>query len=519
MGFSAKSQALFRLLAAGLLAGTIPAPALAQSLTPPEDSGYMPVTDQTTVGSKIQLITNPTLITLNLDNTDVRTILETMAKKGGLSVIIDDSVKGTVRVALKAIPLDEALYTILKLKNLSYRKMGQTLLIASEEAFRTKGFSGNTTALLRFDNAKAEEVEPILKQMLTGGQGGPGGAPPGGAPGQGAPPGPGGQGEPQIVVDKRTNAILVTGSEEIIDQAKQLKALLDIQTPQVSIEVKMIEVSERGQRELGLSYGFGGAKFGAGFNNPDPNATAGGQGNQAGNPGTNGTAITFHALGNYTANFNARLAAMIQDSLATVIANPKVTTQDSKRATIKIVNKHPVLTTTVQPNGPAQTSVSFVDVGQTLNITPRVDTQGYVTLELAPEISARSGGVVVNGNEVPIVDSRSVETTMRVKDGESIIIGGLSRVDDTSTINKLPVLGDIPIIGNFFRTTTTQKTKSEIILLVTPKVQTKFSSSVDNLPTLTPGAGGPPGGMPGMPGGASDLPPGYPPPSDSPPVF
>lgn len=512
---SSKAQALSRLLAAGLLVGAVPAPALAQgAIMAPSADAYMPITDQTTTGSKIKLIANPTLISLNLDNTDVRTILETMAKKGGLSVIIDDSVKGTVRVALKAIPLDEALYTILKLKNLSFRKMGQTLLIASEESFRTKGFSGNTTALLRFDNAKAEEVEPILKQMLSGGQGGQGG--PGGAPGGAPGAAPGGDGGgPRIVVDKRTNAILVTGSEEIIDQAKQLKALLDIQTPQVSIEVKMIEVSERGQRELGMSYGFGGSKFGAGFNNPDPNATAGGEGNQAGNPGTNTGAITFHALGNYTANFNARLAAAIQDSLATVIANPKVTTQDSKKATIKIVNKHPVLNTIVQPNGPAQTSVSFQDVGQTLNITPRVDTQGYVTLELAPEISARSGGVTVNGNEVPIIDSRSVETTMRVKDGESIIIGGLSRVDETNTVNKLPILGDIPIIGNFFRHTTTSKIKNEIILLVTPKVQTKFSSSVDNLPTLNQGAGAPqPGG--GMP---DALPPGYPAPTDGPPRF
>ena len=483
----------------------------------PGDDTYRPVMDQTTTSSKIKLIANPTLISLNLDNTDVRTILETMAKKGGLSVIIDDSVKGSVRLSLKAIPLDEALYTILKLKNLSYRKMGQTLLIASEESFRSKGFSGNTTALLRFDNAKAEEVEPILKQMLTGDQGGAGaqGGAPGGAPGSAG----GDAGGPRIVVDKRTNAILVTGSEEIIDQAKQLKALLDVQTPQVSIEVKMIEISERGQRELGMTYGFGGSKFGAGFNNPDPNATAGGQGNQAGNAGTNGAAITFQALGNYTANFNARLSAAIQDSLATVIANPKVTTQDSKKATIKIVNKHPVLTTTVQPNGPAQTSVSFVDVGQTLDITPRVDTQGYVTLELSPDISARSGGVTVNGNEVPIIDSRSISTTMRVKDGESIIIGGLSRVDESSTVNKLPILGDIPLIGNFFRHTTTVKIKNEIILLVTPKVQTKFSGSVDNLPTLNPGSGGPQGGIPsGMPG-TSDLPPGYPVPTNGPPLF
>lgn len=515
MGGSSKAKALSGLLAAGVLVGMVSAPASAQGTLPPGDSTFTPVTDQTTAGSKIKLIENPTLISLNLDNTDVRTILETMAKKGGLSVIIDDSVKGTVRVALKAIPLDEALYTIIKLKNLSYRKMGQTLLIASEEAFRAKGFSGNTTALLRFDNAKAEEVEPILKQMLTGNTGAAGG----GAPGQGGAPGgaPGGDaGGPRIVVDKRTNAILVTGSEEIIDQAKQIKALLDIQTPQVSIEVKMIEVTERGSRELGLSYGFGGSKFGAGFNNPDPNATAGGEGNQAGNPGTDGTAITFQALGNYTANFNARLNMLIQNSLATVIANPKVTTQDSKQATIKIVNKHPVLNTVVQPNGPAQTSVSFEDVGQTLNITPRVDTQGYVTLELAPEISARSGGVSVNGNEVPIIDSRSVQTTMRVKDGESIVIGGLSRIDETNTVKKLPILGDIPIIGNFFRHTATSKVKNEIILLVTPKVQTKFSSSVDNLPVLNQSTGQP-GGMTG--GGMTDLPEGYPAPTDGPPRF
>ncbi|HEY9898728.1 MAG TPA: secretin and TonB N-terminal domain-containing protein [Pantanalinema sp.] len=473
-------------LALGAL-GAAPAPSLAQLM---DSTGARPLSDQTAAPERPKLITNPTLLTLNLANADVRAILDMMGKKGGMNLVIDESVSGTVSLSLKAVPLDEALNLVLKMKALSARRIGATLLIATEETFLKKGFSGNQTALLRFDNAKVEDVEKIMKDALTDGAGGQGGG-----DGKGMAVNPV---NAKIIKDDRTNSLLITAPEEIIDRARALKALLDVPTPQVEIDVKVLELSENASRQLGFSYGFANGKFGTGYNNGTPDATAGGAGNQAGNPSTpaDGVSLTFSALGNFTANFNARINAVITDGQATVMANPKVVAQDNKEASIDIVNKHPILRTTTTTTG-TQTNVEFIDVGQKLTITPRIDTAGFVTLALAPEVSVEGGSTLVNGNSVPIVNTRRVKTSMRVRDQESIVIGGLKRNDSTATTTKVPILGDIPLIGMLFRNNVVQARQTDVVIIVTPRIQTKVQSSTETLPSSGGGnapapAGGPP---------------------------
>lgn len=420
------------------------------------------VKDQTISAGKPKLISNPPVLYLNLADADVKAVLETMGKKGGMNLVIDDSVTGKVSLSLKGVPLDEALNLVLKTKSLAARRLGSTLLIATEDVFKKKGFSGNATALLRFDNAKAEDAKKLFEETLV-------------------QKGKEGESGTKIVLDARTNALIIFAPEEVIDQAKALKSLLDIPTPQVEIEVKLIELSENAARRMGVNYGFGGSKFGAGFNNPQPDVTAGGPGNQAGNPSTEGSAITFTALGNFTANFNARLEAVVNDGSAQVIASPKVTTQDNKQATIRLVDRYPILQTTLAQNGQTTQNVTFQDIGQTLNITPRIDTQDHVTLELKPEISSQGSPVALSTGPVPVINTRSVDTTMRVRNGETIVIGGLKREDVLTSMRKIPLLGDIPLLGNFFRFTSTDRTKTDILLVVTPRLITKLRGSSDDL--------------------------------------
>lgn len=468
-------------LAASLTLGALGAassPALAQVK---DATGATAITDRTTAPDRTKLITNPTLLTLNLANADVRAILDMMGKKGGMNLVIDESVSGTVSISLKAVPLDEALNLLLKMKALSARRIGSTLLIASDESFRKKGFSGLQTALLRFDNAKAEDVEKIMKDALSDGAGAPGGG-----DGKGMTVNPV---NAKIIKDDRTNSLLVTASEEILDRARALKALLDVPTPQVEIEVKVLELSDTASRKLGFNYGYGGGKFGLGYNNSNPDATAGGTGNQAGNPSTpaDGVSLTFSALGNMTSNFNVRLDAAISDGQATIMANPKVVAQDNKEANINIVNKYPVLKTITSTTG-TQTDVDFLEVGQKLSLTPRIDPSGYVTMELSPEVSVEGGSALVNGNSVPVVNSRSVKTSMRVRDNESIVIGGLKRTESITTVSKIPVLGDIPLLGVLFRNNEVRNRQTDIVIIVTPHIQTRISASTDTLPTNSGGA-------------------------------
>ncbi|HEY9855112.1 MAG TPA: secretin N-terminal domain-containing protein [Stenomitos sp.] len=478
-------RALSPLLAASVLLG-VALPATAATPT------YNAVTDKTIGTDRPKLISNPTLLTLNMANADVRATLEMMGKKGGMNLIIDESVTGSVSLSLKAVPLDEAFNLVLKMKNLTARRMGTTLLIATDEVFRKKGFSGTQTILLRFDNAKVTDVETIFKQALSDQQamaaGGQGAAP---APGGSSAAGAGaGTTDPniKIIKDERTNSLLVTAPEEMIDRARALKALLDVPTPQVEIEVKMLETTETGSRQLGVNYGFGGAKFGAGFNNPSPDGTAGGAGNQAGNPstGAGGMSLTYNALGNFTANFNARIDALVQNGLAKVMANPKVVAQDNQQATITISNKIPY-TKVTSNDRVVVTSQEFVDVNQTLQIKPRVDTAGFVTLEMQPTISV--AGTSAPGN-LPPVDIRTINTTMRVRDNESIVIGGLKRTQVVQSTSKIPVLGDVPLIGSLFRRNTSDEVQTDIVLIVTPRIQTRLQSTGEINTDTRPSDGG-----------------------------
>ncbi len=425
----------------------------------------VPAIRNQTINDSTELINNPTLLTITLNDADIRQLLTKMAQMGGMNVMLDDSVQGRVTLSLKAVPLNQALDLVLRMHDLEAKRIGSTLLIATREVFEKKEYGGVETVLLRIDNSKVTDIVAKVKQAIIDSSN---------------------EKQVKIIPDQRTNSLLITAPEDVVNRAKALIQALDIPTPQVLISVKMVELSKGDQAQLGLHYGFGGSKFGASWDNQNPDTLAGGTGNQAGNPatGTGATSITFNALGNYTANFNARLDWAIQHNYATVLADPQVAAQDNKTATITIANRHPIIQTAVDSVGHAYSSVGFVDVGQSLTITPRIDTKGYVTLNLNPTISADSGDVIVDGNPVPIIDSRSVQTTMRVRDGESIIIGGLESKNTTSSVEKMPILGDIPILGRLFQTTTQSEDDSEILIEVTPHITTRLAPSEQELPGL-----------------------------------
>ncbi|MDB5097611.1 MAG: type and secretion system protein, partial [Cyanobacteria bacterium RYN_339] len=139
------------------------------------------------------------------------------------------------------------------------------------------------------------------------------------------------------------------------------------------------------------------------------------------------------------------------------------------------VNKFPVVSTNFQGGGNggaaiATETVDFKDIGEKLVVTPRIDTNGYVTLEIEPTISVRGKDVIVNRNAVPEINERYVKTKMRVADGETVVIGGLIRRNTNRAISKFPVLGDLPVLGFMFRQEATSNDETEVIIMVTPHI-------------------------------------------------
>jgi type II secretory pathway component GspD/PulD (secretin) len=321
------------------------------------------------------------------------------------------------------------------------------LLIAKEAQLREK-IDATQAATFRLNNAPAADVAKLLKDVVDK--------------------------NVKLLSDDRTNSLLVVGTGEDLTKIKNAIRAIDIPAPQVVIECKLVEVATSAIRDLGGQIGFGGSKFGVSSNVTDPAIVSNGA-PTAGNPSGPGAQIYFAALGNFTSNLNARVNALVKTGEARILANPRVATQDSQKAEIRIVNKFPVVSTNFQGGGQggaaiATEQVDFKDIGEKLIVTPRIDTNGFVTLEIEPTISVRGKDVIVNSNAVPEINERYVKTKMRVADGETVVIGGLIRRNTNRAISKFPVLGDLPVIGFMFRQETTSNDETEVIIMVTPHI-------------------------------------------------
>ncbi|HEY9724629.1 MAG TPA: secretin N-terminal domain-containing protein [Oscillatoriaceae cyanobacterium] len=442
------SHAMLRAGLAGLtLAGLFPQAAIAGEQPDAADK-TQPIRDQVIQFQDIPaLIKNPTFITMHLEKADVRAVLETISRQAGMNLILDDSVQGQFSIDVRAIPLDQFFGLVLRENGLAARRVGNSLLIGTEDALAKK-IDDQQAASFRLNNADAAATIPLLQKMITAK-------------------------DINMVADPRTNSILATGSGEDLAKIKNAIAALDQPTPQVVIEVKLVEVTRDDENRLGGEFGFGGSKFGVSNNVSTPGG--------AGIPssGDSATSITFSAMGNVTSNLNARIDALVQNNEAHILADPRVATQDSHTASINIVDKVPVVQVNFSGSGAntiAAENVTFQPIGEQLQITPHVSADGYVTMDIQPTISERGKDVIVNKNPVPEITERTLQTRMRVHDGESVVIGGLIRRTHNKSVSKMPILGDLPLIGWLFRQETGSGAEDEIIVIVTPHITTEKST-------------------------------------------
>jgi general secretion pathway protein D len=174
---------------------------------------------------------------------------------------------------------------------------------------------------------------------------------------------------------------------------------------------------------------------------------------------------TFKLSGGYFTNYRVDIDALVTQGKAKILANPRVAALDGQTARILIGDRLPVETSVVV-NGVQQFNVNYVDVGIKLEITPRFNEGGIITTYIRPEVSSN----LRTNSKNPSIRTREAETMLRVHHGETIVIGGLLQSLDKTDVSKLPLLGDLPIVGQLFRKTTTQKEESELVIFITPKI-------------------------------------------------
>lgn len=414
------------------------------------------VSNQTGIQPLIKFETDP-LVNINLSNAMVSDVLKALTDQVGYNMIISTGSKKAEsvipRIEFTNIRLSEALSFILRTNKLSVRKLGKTLFIVDEEQMASFGVNDSVVKNYKISNVKPTEAISKIAEFYT------------------APATP-----PKLIANDLTNTVSAVVRPTEVDYLDSIVRIVDTAVPQVMIEIKLIELSEQASKNLGMSYSFGQRQFGGAFNNTGvvnsvitPGATTVSSGSLA---------LSFESLRNFTSNFNAQLNALVLNSKAKILSSPRIATQNGKAATFQSTETVPIVKSTQTAAGLTQT-VEQLPIGENIAVTPTLvdPVTGFVTLDLTPSISTRGKDVIVNGNPVPETLTRAVKTTMKVKSGEAIVIGGLKRKNNTNASNRIPLLGDIPIIGALFGANSWADSETELIIMVTPYILDEGGSS------------------------------------------
>ena len=269
-------------------------------------------------------------------------------------------------------------------------------------------------------------------------------------------------GNVQIIADPTTNSLIVVGTPENTALVQQIVDQLDKIPQQVMIETLIVEASLDAQDKLGVEW-----KFAQQHAFGHDNAKGTGETNFPNTPsqGATGSGFTYTIAGR---DFSAFINALKTDQKFQILSTPRIFTSNNTQAQINISQQVPyVLSQQTDTNGNVIFNYAFQDVGIVLTVTPRISANGVVTMDVIQTANDLQGFTSFNA---PIVNQREADTTVSVNDGETIVLGGIMRTTVNATTNKVPLLGDIPILGQLFRSTSKEKEKTELLVFLTPHI-------------------------------------------------
>ncbi len=433
-------------------------------------------------------------LSLNFQNIEVRALLQVIADFTNFNVVTSDTVTGNVTLRLKDVPWDQALDIILQAKGLGLRKSGNVILIAPKDELAAKekadlesklqiaALEPVRTQAFQLNYTKAEEISRGLNGQNSG-QGGGGGGSGSTATRILSPRG-------SVLYETRTNQLFVSDTPSKLQEIQELIAKIDIPVRQVLIEARIVEADDSFGRSLGVRLGVNDARFGnnAGIGlGGGQRIAVGGNLNVVGNRtgqtstvpllnDTNFLNLPASAQGGFLpASFaislfgsglnrflNLELSALEADGRGKVVSSPRIVTADQIKAVIQQGTKIPYQRATSS----GATSIEFVDATLKLDVTPQITPEGNVILNVV--INKDSVGAVTNN--VPSIDTKSIQTQVLVENGGTVVIGGIFEQNDRSDVVQVPLLGDIPVLGNLFKTRTNSSRKTELLIFLTPKV-------------------------------------------------
>jgi type IV pilus assembly protein PilQ len=443
-----------------------PAPPAATSLVPSQSQALTQSNEKRYIG---------TPVSLDLDGADLRATLRTLVEHGGLNVVFDPSVQGTVDIFVRDIPWDQALETILRANKLGYVAEGTIIriapvtVLAEEEAERRKLAEARALAgdlrvqTFTLSYARAQDMQPLLTKSALSSRG-------------------------QIQVDNRTNTLIITDLEDRLQIAGNLLSSLDRAEPQVEVEARIVQTSRDFARAIGIQWGLNGRMT------PDIGNTTGlafpNRGSIGGRLGTQGPAGTDPratgaeqtgtgvdlgveaarsaiglALGSVNGAFNLDLAlsALERTGKGRVLSTPRLTTQNNVSASVQQGIQIPIQT--VANN---TVTVTFKDAVLKLQVTPQITAAGTVIMQVSVQNMTADFSREVNG--IPPIDTQEAQTQVQVEDGATTVIGGIFVSREQASTDRTPLLNRIPLLGWLFRRDSVQDESRELLIFITPRI-------------------------------------------------
>lgn len=414
-------------------------------------------------------------LSLNFQNIEVRSLLQVIADFTNFNIVTSDTVTGALTLRLKDVPWDQALQIIMDAKGLGMRKTGTVLWIAPKDEIdaRTKKDFEAAQALQKLEPLRTQAYQlnyakatDMLNQLASNSTSSSGtstrflserGS---------------------AIAEPRTNQLFVTDTPTKLEDVRQLLASLDVAVRQVMIEARIVEARDSFGRSLGVKLGGGGRTQGnvaIGSNYESATNLALGQTANASSNFVNlpASVSTVDSVGSFALSiFNSsatrfltlELSAMEADGQGRVVSSPRLITADQTKALIEQGTEYPYSVTA--PNG--ATTIAFKKAVLKLEVTPQITPEGNIILDLDVNKDSR-GESTTQG---VAIDTKHIKTQVLIENGGTVVIGGIFELDETNQENKVPGLGDVPVLGNLFKNRTRESVKREMLVFITPKVIT-----------------------------------------------
>lgn len=409
-------------------------------------------------------------VSIDVSDIPIQTAIKQLAQQVNVDFIVSPKITGNVTVTLTDVSVEEALQSILDVHNCTYLKGENVVRILPREDV-DKITESLTTETFEIIYADVEQVVIALEKFISS------------------------QGKVSYI--KGTSYLIVTDTEPKVREITKLIEKIDRVTPQILVEARIYDITSKDNLDLGIDW-YASRRTNmsstGGFSDNDITVSKNGVDtylNSHTDPGIAGTfsggtsktsdatigSLRFGIL-NKSIDIDAQLRAEKENINAKLLANPRIRVIDNGTAIFDIVTENPYIERTINGSNITET-VKFKDVGTKLVVTPQVAREGKIRLHIKPEFGIVVGSVQVSTSTVPVVDTRKVDTTALVNDGETIVLGGLRKKDTSKQVNKIPLLGDIPVLGNLFKFEGETSTIAELVVFITPRIITDTTLTKD----------------------------------------